>query len=333
VLSAGFGGVFNDTATQSGAVTVARNTYDGQDRLTLAAAPEGGTTGYAYSPDLQHNIVQATRTPKPGSPLPPLSTSFAYDPVFNRPTRLADPLGLVTTLSYDAATGNLLSAVADSGVAGHFNAATAFTYNAHGQVLSAADPLGATTQFAYDGLANPIQITRDAGAGHLNQVTAMSYSASGDVTALTDPNGNVTTRSYDAGRRVTGTTTPAVAAAPGGLVTSFAYDADGRLLTTQQSGGVLSRTTSASYTLTGKVATTTDANGNVTTSTYDAVDRLSTVIDAAGRATTLVYDPLSRVVQRLNLAIQAAPLEQYAYNPNGTEASLADGRGNVTRLG
>jgi hypothetical protein len=39
VLSAGFGGVFNDTATQSGIVTVARNKYDGQDRLTLATAP------------------------------------------------------------------------------------------------------------------------------------------------------------------------------------------------------------------------------------------------------------------------------------------------------
>ncbi len=328
VLSAGFGDVFSDTATQSGAVTVARNTYDGQDRLVLATAPELGTTAYAYSPDLAHNIVQATRTPKPGSPLAPLSTGLAYDPVFNRPTRLTDPLGLVTTLSYDAATGNLLSAVADSGGAGHFNATSAFTYNSRGQVLTATDALGVTTLFAYDGLANPIAVTRDAGAGRLNQVTAMSYSASGDVTSLTDPNGNVAASSYDAGRRVTGTTAPAVAAAPGGLVTSFTYDPDGRLLATQQSaGGALLRTGSASYTPTGRLATVTDFNGNVARYGYDAADRLASVTDAAGRVTSFGYDALSRRTQLLNAAIQAAPLLQQSYTPDGLPASLVDAAG------
>jgi hypothetical protein len=49
VLDSGVGNVFNDTPQQNGLVNVARNQYDGQDRLLLATAPEGGTTAYSYS--------------------------------------------------------------------------------------------------------------------------------------------------------------------------------------------------------------------------------------------------------------------------------------------
>ncbi len=178
VLSAGFGNVFNDTAQQDGVVDVASNQYDGAGRLILATRPEGGTTGYTWSPDLRQNIVGVTQTPKPGSPLAPLVTSYAYDPVWNKPTRITDPLGLVTTMTYDAAAGNLLSITADAGGGGHFNATRRFTYNSVGQVLSATDPLGTVTQYSYDGFGNPISIIRDAGAGRLNQTVAMGYSAS-----------------------------------------------------------------------------------------------------------------------------------------------------------
>jgi YD repeat-containing protein len=122
VLSGSFGDVFNDTVQQNGIVDVAASQYDGLGRLILATAPEGGTTGYTWSSDLESNITQVTRTPKPGSPLSSLTTSYAYDPVYNRPTSITDPLGLVTTMAYATATGNLLSSIADAG-GGHFNAA------------------------------------------------------------------------------------------------------------------------------------------------------------------------------------------------------------------
>jgi len=60
------------------------------------------------------------------------------------------------------------------------------------------------------------------------------------------------------------------------------------------------RTTSATYTLTGKLATSTDANGNTTRYAYDTVDRVGQVTDAAGRATAFTYDPLSRPYQQRN---------------------------------
>jgi YD repeat-containing protein len=54
------------------------------------------------------------------------------------------------------------------------------------------------------------------------------------------------------------------------------------------------RTTSATYTLSGKPATTTDANSNVTRFTYDLFDRQTSVTDAMGRVTTSAYDAQSR---------------------------------------
>ena len=331
VLSSSFGDVFNDTPQQNGVVNVASNKYDGQDRLVLATAPEGSTVGYTYSTDLEHNIIQMTRTPKPGSPLAPLSTFYSYDQIYNKPMSTTDPRGLLSTMSYDPANGNLLAIVADVGGSPHFNAKSSFTYNSFGQVLTATDPLGTITRNTYDGFGNPISITRDD--GHLNQLTAMAYSPSGDVISVTDPNGNIAISAYDADRRLTSVTSPGTPAAPQGTVTAFSYDPDGRILQTQQSvGGVVLTSKSKTYTLAGDMATTTDANNNVTTYGYDAVDRLSSVTDAVGRLTSYSYDALSRRIQVLNTAIQAAPLLQRSYTPDGLFASLTDANSHTTSI-
>ena len=109
---------------------------DGLDRLTLTTLPEGGTTALSYATAVNpwaNNIASITRTAKPGSPLSPLVISFAYDPLWNKPTQVTDPLGLITLMTYDPVTGNLLSTVADAGMAPHFNATSRFTYDGHGQ--------------------------------------------------------------------------------------------------------------------------------------------------------------------------------------------------------
>jgi YD repeat-containing protein len=131
-------------------------------------------------------------------------------------------------MNYDAATGNLLQQVADFGNAPRFNAASTFTYNNVGQVVTATDPLGSVTRYGYDSYGNRTSITRDAGSGRLNLLTQMSYSSAGDVTWLTDPNGKVTANTYDAARRLVTTTSPATPAAPNGVVTALSYDADSR---------------------------------------------------------------------------------------------------------
>ena len=303
VLSSGFGDVFYTTAQLNGSVNVTTNQYDGLDRLTLTTLPESGTISYAYATAINpwaNNVSSIEMTPKSGSPLSPVTTTFTYDPIYNKPTSITDPLGLVSTLNYDPATGNLLTSVADAGSTPHFQATTNFTYNGVGQVLTVTDPLGVVTQFAYDGFGNQTSITRDyGGSGHLNQLTTIGYDSSGDATSVTDPNTNVTQSGFDTDRRLTSVTTPSVPSAPGGLTTAFSYDPDGRVLQTQQSnGGTVLRTTTATYTLTGEIATTTDANGNITQYAYDAVDRLASLTDPLFNVTSYAYDAMSSANKR-----------------------------------
>jgi YD repeat-containing protein len=181
------------------------------------------------------------------------------------------------------------------------------------------------TQFSYDGFGNTTEIIRDAGAGRLNQKTSFGYSAQGDAVELADPRGNVTRSAYDAARQ------PVSATAPSGLVTANSYDPNGQIVQTRQSiNGAVLRSMAATYTLTGKTATATDANGNSTSYTYDLLDRLANVKDAMGRVTTYGYVALGRKIAVSNPAIQAAPLLQQSYTPDGLLASLTDANNRVT---
>jgi YD repeat-containing protein len=87
-------------------------------------------------------------------------------------------------------------------------------------------------------------------------------------------------------------------------ITSHTYDPAGKVLQTQQSAnGSALRTTSATYTASGKQATTTDANGNVTRFAYDVLDRRIRVTDPIGRIATSAHDALSGLVPASNPAI------------------------------
>lgn len=175
-----------------------------------------------------------------------------------------------------------------------------------GLLLSATDLLNVVTRHAYDGFGNLITTTRDAGG--LNVIERRSYDAVGNLLALTDPNGSTAISSYDTNRRLLSVTTPAAAGSPA-LVTATSYDPDGNPTQVQQSAsGMVPRTSSRTYTSTEKVATATDADGNVTRYLYDAVDRLASVTDAVGRTMAYTYDALGRQVAVSNPAIQAPPL-------------------------
>jgi RHS repeat-associated protein len=334
VLSSSFGDVFNDTVQQNGVVDVSTNQYDGLDRLTLTTLPEGGTTAFTYASAVNpwaNNIASITRTAKLGSPLSPLTTSFSYDPIYNKPIGVTDPLGLLTTLSYDPATGNLLSITADAGGTGHLNATQQFSYDSRGRLQSAIDPRGVITTFFYDAFENLITQVADSGAGHLNATTRYGYDALGDIVTRTDPNGNTTKLAYDADRRPVSVIGPAPFNNGLGLVeTTNAYDPDGHLLSLTRANGASSVATNISYTPTGQVQSVIDPKGNVISNGYDAGDRLVTVTDPLSRLTVYGYDGMSRRISVSNPAIQSAPLLQQSYTPDGLIASLTDANSNTT---
>ena len=320
------GTFFYDTPQINGLVNVTTHQYDGLDRLTQTTLPEGGITTYAYATDINpwaNNLSSVTQSAKPGSALAPLNMTYKYDPKWNTPTSITDPLGLVSATSYDPATGNLLTQVAD---ANGLRAQSGFTYQANGLLQTTTNALGVVTAYTYDSFANPISVVRDLYG--LQRTTITTYSPLGDALTVTDPNNHITTLNYDADRRIINVTTPA---APLPLSTSFTYDPDGHLLQTKQSanGAVLS-TTSATYTPSGKMATATDANGNGTRFAFDADDRVSGVTDPLSRVTIFAYDMMNRQLSVSNPAIQSAPLEQIAYTPDGLRASLADANNHST---
>ncbi len=115
------------------------------------------------------------------------------------------------------------------------------------------------------------------------------------------------------------------------MATAFTWDPLGRLLQVRQSAGdSVLRTAAATYTPTGNVATTTDANGNVTRFAYDPLDRRISVTDAMGRITRSTWTVLSQPFQLYNLAVSANPLLEQAWTPDGLPASLKDANGNTT---
>jgi len=144
---------------------------------------------------------------------------------------------------------------------------------------------------------------------------------------VTDPRGIITTNAFDAARRLISST------APNGLTTTNTYDPDGHVIRTQQSAnGVVLRGTGATYTPTGKPATATDANGNTTSFSYDLLDRVSSVKDAMSRVTSYGYDALGRQISVANPAIQSSPLLQKAYTLDGLVASLTDANSHTTNF-
>lgn len=116
------------------------------------------------------------------------------------------------------------------------------------------------------------------------------------------------------------------------MVTTTTYDPDSRPLQVQQSAnGSFLRATSTTYTPSGKTATATDANGNVTRYAYDLLDRLATTVDAQGRTAQFTYTTLSQPYRTFNPGISTTnALLTQTYTADGQRASLADANGNTT---
>ena len=313
---------------------VTSNLYDGLDRSVSSTFPEGNSVSTAYDTTTNpwaNNVASITRTAKPGSSLSPTTTSFTYDPNWNKPASITDALGLVSSFLYDN-QGNLLQATADVGSGAHFNATRKFSYDGFGQVQTATDPMGTVTQTLYDDFANPTAITADFGPGRLNITSSFAYDAVGNLNAQTDPRGNTATLTYDVARRLLTSTAPTPYDSGSLLVrTTNAYDADGRITSVTRTNAGANQVTQTAYTRTGQAQSITDPNGNTTSFAYDLDDRQTSVTQPAplGRITRFTYDALGRLATVIDNNNVTA--EQYTYTANGLPATLIDARGNTTK--
>lgn len=293
--------------------------YDGNGNLVLVRDAAGGVTQYTY--DANHHMISAVD---------------ARGVTFLRNT--FDGQGRVVTQTNARSFTTMLAY--STPVAG----ATTIT-----------DPLGNTTQHAYDGALRLIQVI-DARGG----TASCTYDSNNNRTSTTNQNGNTMTFAYDGQANLTGIIDPlgntagftydaknnlVTAINAKGATTVFSYDVNGNLTSVRDA---LGNATLFSYGPSGLLASKTDARGNSRTYGYDSQGDLTKRTDSLGKATVFAYDSVGRllaatdanghtsslaynVFDRTTKATDAlGNLTAYSYDPVGNLLKITDANGNAT---
>jgi len=322
----------------------------GDDPSTLIHNP-GGTWSRSY-PDgtvVQFNAAgrETSETDRNGN-----ATTYAYVPA-GQPgagalQSMIDPVGLATTLAYNAA--GHLSTVTDP--AGRV---TTFTVDSNGNLTKVVDPDGAVTQYGYATPANH-EITTEVNPD--NKTATAHYDSFGqlhsetlfdgattipigpaDEQGLLAPGGSSSTLPSPAG--YAGTLTDA-----DGRTTTMALDMMSNPTAIQDPTGA--RTTTA-YDMMGRPATVTDGDGRATAYTYNMLDnvtsirrpdfltqmtmaygvddQLTQVVDFKGQATTYTLDGRGNVLRRTDPDLGH---EDFTYNAAGQVLTDTDRDGHAT---
>ncbi|MGJ7562323.1 RHS repeat-associated core domain-containing protein [Variovorax sp. GB1R11] len=337
-------------------------TYDTANRVASSTAPNGLATTYTY--DARDRLL--TRTV--GGQI----TTLTYKP-FGTVDTITLPSGLVLTYTYDAAhrltgwsnnRGESVTYTLDSmgnrtaeqikDSAGNVawntartinsnnrliaktegpNQTISFGYDANGELITQTNGLNQSTQYGLDGLRRVKAVTNA-----LNATATLKYNVLDAVTEAKDFKGVATTYARDA----QGNATSEASADMGGASTQ--YDALGL---PSQITDALGQATTITRDLLGRPISLVFADGKTTTLRYDLTANskgyLSEIIDRSG-TTEYTRDSFGRVtLKRQTLANGSVQQVSYAYNPNGTLASIGysngstlahayDGTGRLTSL-
>ncbi|TAG24339.1 MAG: RHS repeat protein, partial [Burkholderiales bacterium] len=261
------------------------------------------------------------------------TVSTQWHPTLRLPA-LVTEAGKTTAYTYDAA-GNILTQTETdtTGNASNGQVRTwSYTYNASSQLTAMTDPRG--------------------------QIWAYTYNAAGQRASSTNPLGHVSTSTYDgAGRMLTET---APSANNTGLVTSYQYDARGRVTRIARGSNLPAaqqQITLYTYKPSGQIASAILPNGHAISYTYDSAQRLVAATDNRGNQITYTLDPMgnriseqikdasnqialasSRVINSLNRveAIKggtnpSAQTTALQYDANGNPIKTIDPLGNATQ--
>lgn len=251
------------------------------------------------------------------------TTTITYLDNYHLPSQIVTP-GLTENFTYDGSgellTRTLTDTTANTAPYSTTGQTRTWTYTwANFLLASVKAPrtdVSALTRYSYDGSGALTGITNA-----LNQSTQITQHLPGGLPqAIVDPNGVKTTLTYDARLRLLSET---VSTSAGPLVTKYAYDAAGNLLTvTLPDNSALTDTYDDAHRLTG----VTDLFSNAITYTLDAAgDRTSATVANPGGNTTLqhsaTFDTLGRLLHDVGGAGQTTI---YGYDGNGNALTVTD---------
>jgi RHS repeat-associated protein len=333
------------------------NVYDDAGRLTSATDANGHTTSYAYD-DANRLLTETGPDPDGGGPQQAPVTTYAYDNVGNKLTETGpDPDGAgplsrpMTTFAYTDANQLASEAGPDPDGAGPLPApVTTHQYDDNGNLWKTVEPRGNvpgcncagdyTTVFTYDAAGRLKTETRPdpdgPGGSQLPPKTTNTYDPVGNLASVKDGNDHVTSYSYDAAGRIL------TATAPDTGVTTYTYDDAGSVKTRRDDN---QHTTTYVYDDAGRLASETgpDPDGGgpqsapVTSYTYDPNGNRLTMTDPNGNATgtagdgvtTYGYDRANRLTS-IDYSDQTSDVS-FTYDGVGNRLTMADGSGTETR--
>ena len=259
----------------------------------------GGVTTYEY--DDRGNIVRATD---------PEGNVRSYE--FNErglPVKETDARGNSIDRTYDDRGNEIRAENALGGV-------TMTTYNELNQPLTLTDELGRVSSFKYDAFGTPTEQIDAAGARYV-----YTNDEFGRARRIVDPLGRVRTVEYDGANSL-----PSRVFLDGQLVSVYGFDAYGNRVLIRDASGAA---TTADYSPSGPVLSSTDAMGATTRSAYDANGNLTAVTDALGNSTTYRYDALGRLLEEQDPLGNST---RYEYDEQGNVVQYTDRVGNVSRF-
>jgi RHS repeat-associated protein len=356
-----FGSPLSATDALSRTVSYAR---DDHDQVTRAVQPNGACIEFTY--DERGNRLSQTAMPAAQCALAPDQrdpaqlqvTQYSYEPRFDHLKSMTDPLGRVTTYTYDYEVGQgergLLVQVAYPSVTDEngeeVTPVAAFEDNAFGQTIRSVNLRGVATCYVYTrgaddeaaGGANALfapgatpvpglltQMKEDCG-GPLERTTVYKeFDAAGNPQLILLPateNTREMRLSYDARNRVTRESSPI------GVVTTYRYDnADNLVQMIEDAGGrnVVSDYTydAISLLLSQRIGSGDDEAFEMRYG-YDLNRNQTLVQDARGNITRYVYDAANQLVRVIDAAGSSI---SYTYDANGRIVAETDERGTVTR--
>ena len=259
------------------------STYDGANRLASETSPTGDETTYSYDSNGNKTAMVDPRGNAQGANPADFTWQTTYDAA-NRKLTETDPLGDVTTYTYDDV----------------------------GNELSQEDANSHTTSYTYD----PADRLETVTAPDLG-VTSYGYDLAGDLTSRTDANNHQTTYAYDSDNRRTSVTSPL------GQVWTTTYDPAGNVSTQTDANGNATQTqgdgqTSYSYDHAGRLTKIdySDATPDVSFS-YDADGNRTSMADGVGLSLT----PSSPTVDNFNRADENPVSQAGAWSSTGTTGS------------